>query len=166
MEELLKQLNSLLESMETGIREKKYPETVRLYVQQLGRRMKEFMTAVEVSVRENTIQTPISPSSRSALFNLRKAYYATLSRLVKEKGLNREKSLEEWRSAVSRIIEEYEKRGLSETPSKIIVTYEVKEEGGMRYLSLKEARIFYFELEGILKLDLAATHASASATSP
>ncbi|MEM4411572.1 MAG: hypothetical protein QXO66_01860, partial [Thermofilum sp.] len=142
MEELLKQLNSLLESMETGIREKKYPETVRLYVQQLGRRMKEFMTAVEVSVRENTIQTPISPSSRSALFNLRKAYYATLSRLVKEKGLNREKSLEEWRSAVSRIIEEYEKRGLSETPSKIIVTYEVKEEGGVRYLSLKEARIF------------------------
>lgn len=162
MEELLRQLNSLLESMESGIREKKFPEAVRLYVQQLGRRMREFMTAVEVSIRENTIQTPISPSSRSALFNLRKAYYATLSRLVKEKGLSREKSLEEWRRAVSRIIEEYEKRGLSETPSKIIVTYEVREEGGVRYLALKEARIFYFELEGILRLDLAATRPQVS----
>lgn len=157
MEELLKQLTSLLDSMEAGIKEKRFPEAVRLYVQQLGRRIREFMTAVEVSVRENTIQTPISPSSRSALYNLRKAYYATLSRLVKETGVDRERSLEEWRKAVSRIIEEYERRGLSETPSKIVVTYEVKEEGGSKYLSLKEARIFYFELEGIIRLDLAGT---------
>lgn len=164
----MNQLNSLLESMEAGIKEKRFPETIRLYVQQLGRRMREFMTAVEVSVRENTLQTPISPSSRSALYNLRKAYYATLSRLVKEKGLNRERSLEEWRKAVSRIIEEYERRGLSETPSKIVIAYEIKEEEGVRYLSFKEARIFYFELEGIVRLDLAIPQLQASTptTSP
>jgi len=155
MEELLKQLESVLEAMEAGIREKKFPETVRLYVQQLERRMREMMTAVEVTVRENTIQTPISPSSRSALYNLRKAYYATLSRLVKEAGVNRDKSLEEWRKVASRIIREYEERGLSETPSKIILTYEVREEGGTKYLAFREARILYFELEGILKIDLA-----------
>jgi hypothetical protein len=155
LEDLLKQLNVVLDAIETGIREKKFPETIRLYVQQLDRRIREFLTAVEVSVQENTIQTPISPSSRSALYNLRKAYYATLSRLVKEAKVDKNRSLEEWKKAVSKIIEEYDRRGLSETPSKIILSYEIREEeGGTKYIAFKDARIFYFELEGILRVEL------------
>jgi len=122
-------------------------------MQQLDRRIREFLTAVEVSVQENTIQTPISPSSRSALYNLRKAYYATLSRLVKEAKVDKNRSLEEWKKAVSKIIEEYDRRGLSETPSKIILSYEIREEG-TKYIAFKDARIFYFELEGILRVEL------------
>uniref|UniRef100_A0A7C4FDR5 DUF2258 domain-containing protein n=1 Tax=Thermofilum pendens TaxID=2269 RepID=A0A7C4FDR5_THEPE len=166
MEDLLKQLNVVLDAIETGIKEKKFPETIRLYVQQLDRRIREFLTAVEVSVQENTIQTPISPSSRSALYNLRKAYYATLSRLVKEARVDKNRSLEEWRRAVSRIIEEYDRRGLSETPSKIILSYEIKDEGGVRYIALKEVRIFYFELEGILKVDVSSSEAPAQPGQP
>lgn len=153
MEDLLKQLNVVLDAIETGMREKKFPEPIGLYVQQLDRRIREFLTAVEVSVQENTIQTPISPSSRSALYNLRKAYYATLSRLVKEAKVDKNRSLEEWKKAVSKIIEEYDRRGLSETPSKIILSYEIREEG-TKYIAFKDARIFYFELEGILRVEL------------
>jgi len=166
LEDLLKQLSVVLNAIETGIREKRFPETIRLYVQQLDRRIREFLTAVEVSIQENTIQTPISPSSRSALYNLRKAYYATLSRLVKEAKVDRNRSLEEWKRAVSRIIEEYDRRGLSETPSKIILSYEIREEGGTRYIALREARIFYFELEGILKVDVSPSELSAQPSQP
>ena len=161
MEDLLKQLNVVLDAIETGIREKKFPETIRLYVQQLDRRIREFLTAVEVSVQENTIQTPISPSSRSALYNLRKAYYATLSRLVKEAKVDKNRSLEEWKKAVSKIIEEYDRRGLSETPSKIILSYEIREEGGTKYIAFKDARIFYFELDGILRVEVSPTSSQA-----
>jgi len=85
---------------------------------------------------------------------LRKAFYAILTKEVKQSGVNKDKSLEEWRRAASKIIETYEKSGLTETPSKIVLSYEIKEEGGVKYISFKNAKIFYFELEGILPVDL------------
>ncbi|MCC5997646.1 MAG: hypothetical protein LM573_01070 [Thermofilum sp.] len=154
MEALVKNVQEILASIESGIKEKKFPEQMRIYIEQLGRNLRQFLETIEIATQLNTIQTPISPSSRSAVYNLRKAFYAILTKEIKQSGVNKDKSMEEWRKAVSKIIETYEKSGLTETPSKIVLSYEIKEEGGVKYISFKNAKIFYFELEGILPVDL------------
>ncbi|ABL77492.1 hypothetical protein [Thermofilum pendens] len=154
MEELVKSVKETLNMIDAGIRDKKFPEQMRIYIEQLGRNLRHFIEVIEVTGRENTIQSPISPSSRSAMFNLRKAFYATLSREIKQNKVDKERSLEEWRKVASRIIETFEKRGLTEAPSKIILTYEIKEEDGKRYIAFRDARILYFGLEGILSVSL------------
>ncbi|MCC6002897.1 MAG: hypothetical protein LM590_00945 [Thermofilum sp.] len=156
LEDLVKGVQEILKTIEGGIKEKKFPEQMRIYIEQLGRNLRHFLDVVETAAQANTIQTPISPSSRSAMYNLRKAFYAILSREIKQSGVSKDKSLEEWRRTAAKIIETYERSGLTETPSKVILTYEIKEEGGSRYISFRNARIFYFELEGILSVDLAS----------
>ncbi len=155
MEDLVKSVDQVLRLVEEGIKEGKFPEAMRTYIEQLGRNLRLFLDVVEISALENTIQSPISPSSRGAMFNLRKAFYATLTRLVKEQGVDRNKSLEEWKKVASRLIEEIEKRGITEAPCKIFLTYTIASDGQSKYISFKDARIFYFDLEGIVRIDLA-----------
>ncbi|QOJ78526.1 hypothetical protein IG193_07155 [Infirmifilum lucidum] len=155
MEDLVKSVDQVLRLVEEGIKERRFPEAMRTYVEQLGRNLRLFLDVVEISALENTIQSPISPSSRGAMFNLRKAFYATLTRLVKEQGVDRNRSLEEWKKAASRLIEEIEKRGITEAPCKIFLTYTVMSDGQSKYISFKDARVFYFDLEGIVRIDLA-----------
>jgi len=154
MEDLVSNVNLVLKLIEEGIKERKFPEAMRTYIEQLGRNLRQFLDVVEVSALVNTIQSPISPSSRGAMFNLRKAFYATLSRLAKEQGVDRSKSLEEWRKVARKLIEEIERRGITEAPCKILLTYEVASDGQSKYISFKDARILYFDLEGIIKVDL------------
>ncbi|MGB9708911.1 MAG: hypothetical protein ACPLRJ_00365 [Infirmifilum uzonense] len=154
MEELVKSIDQILKMIDQSINEKKIPETMRTYVEQLERNMRLFLDVAEISVQENTIQSPISPSSRGAMFNLRKAFYATLTRLAREQGVDRNRSLEEWRRVAGVLIEETRKRGIIEAPCKIVLTYNIVSDSKSKYISFKSARIFYFELEDIIKLDL------------
>ncbi|MGC9146391.1 MAG: hypothetical protein ACP5GL_01045 [Infirmifilum sp.] len=154
MEELVKSIDQILKMIDQSINEKKIPETMRTYVEQLERNMRLFLDVAEISVQENTIQSPISPSSRGAMFNLRKAFYATLTRLAREQGVDRNRSLEEWRRVAGVLIEETRKRGIIEAPCKIVLTYSIVSDSKSKYISFKSARIFYFELEDIIKLDL------------
>ncbi|MEZ0346692.1 MAG: hypothetical protein ABWK01_09090 [Infirmifilum sp.] len=154
MEELVKNVDQILKLVEDSIKERKIPETMRTYVEQLGRNLRLFLDVAEISVQQNTIQSPISPSSRGAMFNLRKAFYATLSRMVKEQGVDKNRSLEEWRRTAGILIEETRRRGITEAPCKIVLTYEISSDSQSKYISFKDARIFYFELEDIIHVDL------------
>lgn len=154
VENLVKSVDQALKTIESVISEKRVPETMRTYVEQLERNLRLFLDVAEISIQQNTIQSPISPSSRGAMFNLRKAFYATLSRLVKEQGVDRNKSLDEWRRVARALIEETQRRGITEAPCKIILTYEVVTDSQAKYIAFKDARIFYFELEDIIKLEL------------
>ncbi|HDI31552.1 MAG TPA: hypothetical protein ENF80_01925, partial [Thermofilum sp.] len=141
MEELKVTFNKCLEEIETGIKEGKLPEAVRIYIERLGRSIRETLSVIDTVMRENTIQTGISPSSRSAIYNLRRAFYATLSRLSEERGVDKEKSVEEWKKAVSKMIDFINKEGISEAPMKIVLTYDINEENDKKYIRPKEAEI-------------------------
>ena len=84
MEALTKNVQEILASIETGIKERKFPEQTRIYIEQLGRNLRHFLETVEIAAQANTIKTPISPSSRSAMYNLRKAFYAILTKEIKQ----------------------------------------------------------------------------------
>lgn len=154
MESIVEQMKQLLSVIEEGIKEQKFPETSRIYIQQFGRQIRETLSVIEVILKENTLQTGISPSSRSAMYNLRRAFYATLFRLSKEEGIDRPKSQEEWKKAASKLIETFEKTGISEAPCKVVLTYEIAEEDGVKYIRFKDASILYFELEGVIRVDI------------
>jgi len=152
MEELFNLMSKCVETIEKGIKEKAFPEVARIYIERLGRSVRETEGVLKLVLMENTIQTPISPSSRSAIYNLRRAYYAVLSRMEKEKGVDRARSTELWRAAVNKLIEYINAEGISEAPMKIVVTYDIEEEDGKKVLKLKKAAILYFELEGVKEL--------------
>ena len=154
MENIIEQMKQLLNLIEEGIREQKFPETSRIYIQQFGRQIKATLDLIEVILGENTLQTGISPSSRSAMYNLRRAFYATLSRLVKEQNVDRAKSQEEWKKTATKLIETFEQKGISEAPCKIVLTYEIVEENGVKYIKFKEATIIYFEVEGVISIKI------------
>ncbi len=152
--EVLESLRGTLERIREVLREGQVPEVTRSYIEHLGRSIATTINVLEMVARENTIQSPLSPSARGAMYNLRRAFYATLSRLVKESGVDRERSVESWKAAASKIVDFINEAGISEAPTKIVVTYEVAEEGGVKYLKLNRAEILYFELEGVKTLDL------------
>ncbi|RLE84750.1 MAG: hypothetical protein DRJ41_02575 [Thermoprotei archaeon] len=149
MEELTKILRQCLDEIDAGIKEGKFPEVARIYVERLGRSIRNTLSVIETVLKENTIQTGISPSSRSAIYNLRRAFYANLSRLVEEEGVDKDRSTEEWKSAVSKMIEFINKEGISETPMKIVLTYSIAEEGDKKFVRPEKAEILFFELEGV-----------------
>lgn len=152
MEDLKEVFGKCLEEIETGIREGRIPEAVRIYVERLGRSIRETLSVIETVMRENTIQTGISPSSRSAIYNLRRAFYATLSRLSEEKGVDKDRSVEEWKNAVSRMIDFINKEGINEAPMKIVLTYSIASDGDKKYVRPEKAEILFFELEGVKSL--------------
>jgi len=152
--QLIEAMRQLLHAIEEGLRGEKFPETSRVYIQQLGRQIRETLEAVDAVLRENTVQTGIAPSSRSAMYHLRRAFYATLSRLAKEQGVDRGLSQAEWRRAAGRLIRAFEEHGISEAPCKVVLAYEVAERGGKRYMRFTDAKILYFELEGVVPVSL------------
>lgn len=152
--QLIEAMRQLLDAIEQGIREEKFPETSRIYIQQLGRQIRETLEVVEAVLRENTIQTSIAPSSRSAMYHLRRAFYATLSRLAREQGVDRGLSQAEWRRAAGRLIRAFEENGIIEAPCKIVLTYEVAERNGKKYMRFTDAKILFFELEGVIRVPL------------
>ncbi len=154
MEEVITQMEDLLKGIEEGIKEGKFPEISRIYIEHLGRNIRTTLRVLRAVTRENTIQTGISPSSRSAMYNLRRAFYAVIGRLAKEQGVDKNRSAQEWRKAASKLIEEIGKAGISEAPMKIVLSYDIIEEDGVKYMKLEKAEILYFELEGLLEINL------------
>jgi len=152
MEELKEVFRKCLEEIDSGIKESKFPEVARIYIERLGRSIRDTLSVIDTVMKENTIQTGISPSSRSAIYNLRRAFYATLSRLSEEKGIDKDRSTEEWKNAVSKMIEFINKEGISEAPMKIVLTYDIAEENGKKYVKPERAEILFFELEGVKTL--------------
>jgi len=108
---------------------------------------------LETVTKENTIQTGISSSSRGAVYNLRRAFYATISRLEREEDIDRNRSIDEWRSFVSKLIGFINEHGISEAPMKIVLSYNIVTDNGVKYLRIEKAEILYFELEGVKELE-------------
>lgn len=154
MESLVEKLKECRELMARGIKEGAFPEVSRMYIERLGRSIDETLNVLGVVLRENTIQTPISPSSRSAMYNLRRAFYAVLSRLQKERGVDRNLSTSSWKEAAGKIIDFINQVGISEAPIKIVLTYSIADAGGKKFMKLEKAEIFYYQLEGIRELEL------------
>ncbi len=149
MEDILKALNDIVKSIEKGIEEGTVPEGSRMYLQRLVRGIRDTIRVIDIVGRENTIQTPISPSARSAMYNLRRAFYAVVGRLSKEEGVDKDKSVAEWKNIAAKLVDFLNKAGISEAPTKIVLSYMIKEEDGVKYLKFDKAEILYFELEGI-----------------
>ena len=59
METLVKNVQEILASIESGIKEKKFPEQIRIYIEQLGRNLRQFLETIEIATQLNTIQTPL-----------------------------------------------------------------------------------------------------------
>lgn len=154
LEQVVDNLKGLLSMIETGLREGSFPEVSRSYVERLGRSIRDTLNVLEIVGKPYTIQSPLSASGRGAMYNLRKAFYATLSRLAKEEGVDRDRSVEEWRKAARRIIDFMNEEGITESPSKIVLSYEIAEEEGKKYVKPKSAQILFFELEGVKELPL------------
>ncbi len=154
MEDILKSLNEIIKNIEAGIEQGTVPEGSRMYLQRLVRGIRDTIRVLDIVGRENTIQTPISPSARSAMYNLRRAFYAVVGRLSKEKGIDKEKSTAEWKDVATKLVDFLNKAGISEAPTKIVLSYNIVEENGVKYLKFDKAEILYFELEGIKELKL------------
>jgi len=103
----------------------------------------------------SAVQSGIAASGRGAIYQLRRAFYARLSRLVKEEGVNKERSVEEWRKTAGTLIDFMNEKGLDKVPCKVVLSYEVAEENGVKYLRFTRARIYYFGIEGVETLDFA-----------
>jgi len=153
VENILKSLNELVNSIEAGIREGTVPEVSRIYLQRLVRSIRDTINVIEIVGKPNTIQSPISPTARSAMYNLRRAFYAVVGRLAKEQGVDKARSTEEWKSIASRLVDFLNQAGISEAPTKIVVSYKIAEEDGKKYLKFDRAEILYFELEGVKELE-------------
>jgi len=154
IEDVIKTLEKALEEIETGIAEKSFPEVYRSYVQGLGRSIRETLKVLKIMAEPDAIQTPLSASGRGAMYNLRRAFYARLSRLTKEENVDKDRSTSEWRNAAQKLIEYMNSEGLSETPCKIVLKYEIVEENETKYLKPVKATVLYFELEGIKEVTL------------
>jgi len=154
IEDVIKILEKALKEIETGISEKTFPEVYRSYVQGLGRNIRETFKVLKIMAEPDTIQTPLSASGRGAMYNLRKAFYARLSRLSKEENVDRDRSTSEWRNAAQKLIEYMNNEGISETPCKIVLKYEIVEQDQIKYLKPVKATVLYFELEGIKEVPL------------
>lgn len=152
MEELFNLFNKCLEAINNGLKTGAFPETSRQYIQRLGRSIEETLKVLDIVTEENTIQTGISSSSRGAVYNLRRAFYATLSRLEKEKGIDRQKSIEVWKSFVGKLIDFINNKGISEAPMKIVMSFNIVSEDGIKYINIEKAEILFFELEGVEEL--------------
>jgi len=154
MTDILESLNEIIKTIENGIKEGTVPEGSRMYLQRLMRSIQDTIKVIEIVKQEKTIQSPISPSARSAMYNLRKAFYAVLGRLSKEKGVDKEKSISEWKNAAGKLVEFLNASGISEAPTKIVLFYNIIEEDGLKYLKFEKAEVLYFELEGVKDLKL------------
>jgi len=153
LEELLESFNKCLTIIKEGLEKGSFPEVSRQYIQRLGRSIEETIKVLETVTKENTIQTGISSSSRGAVYNLRRAFYATISRLEKEEDIDRNRSIDEWRSFISKLIGFINEHGISEAPMKIVLSYNIVTDNGVKYLRIERAEILYFELEGVKELE-------------
>ncbi len=118
------------------------------------RLIEENIKELEAIPKDKIIETRIAPTARGAMFTLRKAFYAVLGRLRKEKGVDRDLSIKEWKKTASYLIDYINKKGLTDIPMKIILQYEIDESQGKRIMRLSKAWLIYFEVEGIDKVDL------------
>lgn len=118
------------------------------------RLIEENIKELEAIPKDKIIETRIAPTARGAMFTLRKAFYAVLGRLRKEKGVDRDLSIQEWKKTASYLIDYINKKGLTDIPMKIILQYEIDESQGKKIMRLSKAWLIYFEVEGIDKVDL------------
>ena len=113
--------------------------------------MRRFLNAIQ---GENVINIRISTTARSAMYRLKRGVWALFSRLKKEKpNFDLDKSKENWANIASKIIEETNKKGLTDHPTKIILLYDLVEEDGKLVFKPKEARLLYFEPAGHLTIE-------------
>ena len=109
--------------------------------------LQELRELVSVAQEENVINIRISTTARGAIFRLKRGVWATLSKLHKthKENFDLEKSKANWGRMASLIIRKINEVGLSEYPTKIILTYDVTEEDGKLVFRPKAARILAFE---------------------
>ena len=149
LEEVLNSLKEIASKIDEGLEKGTFPEVTRSYIERVGRSIKETLNLIDLLGRENTVQSPVSASGRSAMYNLRRAFYTVLGRLVREEGVNRTRSVEEWKKAAQKLIEFINNLGIRESPTKIVLTYEIAQEGEIKYWKPISADVFCFELESI-----------------
>ncbi len=152
VDEVVESLKEALSMIEKGLKEGSLPKATCGYLETLGRRIRDTLAVIELVGREDTIQSPLSSSGRGAMYNLRRAFYAVISRLEKEENVDRDRGVEEWRKAAGKIIDAINSAGISEAPTKIVLTYRIAEDGDVKYWKPESAEIMYFELEGILRI--------------
>ena len=98
---------------------------------------------------ERIIQSRISPSGRGALYQLRKAFYATLG-----KKYDKELSINEWKKVAGKLVKFIGDKGLQDIPTKIILEYNIEESNDRKYIKFSRGWVIYFQVEDIEKLDL------------
>ncbi|MEM2282346.1 MAG: hypothetical protein QXH26_02210 [Candidatus Hadarchaeales archaeon] len=77
----------------------------------------------------------ISPTGKGAIFRLKRWFYASVYSSTPTEA--REASLTAWKELVSKLIEELNKRGATELPARLSLSYELGPKGEFVPLSLK-----------------------------
>ncbi len=152
LEEIMNSLKEIANKIDEGLEKGTFPEVTRSYLERVGRSIKETLNLINLLGRENTVQSPVSASGRGAMYNLRRAFYTVLGRLVREEGVDRARSVEEWKKTAQKLIDFINNLGIRESPTKIVLTYEIAQEGEVKYWKPISADVFCFELESIREI--------------
>ena len=111
--------------------------------ERLLQELKNFMQAAQ---GENVFNIRISTTLRGAIFRLKRGVYALFNKTRKEHpNFDMNESKKNWGAIASKIVEEANKRGVSNYPAKIIMSYDFVEKDGKLVFVPKEARIVIFE---------------------
>ena len=114
--------------------------------------MRTFLNAIR---GKNVLNIRISTTAKGAMFRLKRGVWGLFSRLKKQyPNFDIEKSKANWAEIAKRIIDETNKRGLTDFPTKIILLYDLIEEDGKVVFKPKEARLLYFEPAGHVSIEM------------
>ena len=75
---------------------------------------------------ENQIVTRLCPTGRGAIFRLKRAVWATISRLKREQGLDADASGDNWREFARALVNKLNELGVSTYPTRIILYYRIE----------------------------------------
>ncbi len=142
----IKELEAEIEKLrEAGVRRKEK--------EKLLQQLKEWISA---SREANVINIRIATTARGAIYRLKRGVWATLNKLQKtyKEQFDFERSKNNWGRIATLIVKKVNEAGLSEYPTKIIMTYDILQENGKYIFRPKEARILVFEPAGHLMVTM------------
>ncbi|MHA1609211.1 MAG: hypothetical protein ACTSUJ_04310 [Candidatus Njordarchaeales archaeon] len=114
--------------------------------------LKELRELVSATREANVINIRIATTARGAIFRLKRGVWALMGQLKKQykEKFDLETSKSNWAKMASLIIRKINEAGLTDYPTKIIMTYDVIEQDEKVIFKPKEARILTFEPAGHL----------------
>ncbi|MHA1616978.1 MAG: hypothetical protein ACTSX9_06725 [Candidatus Njordarchaeales archaeon] len=114
--------------------------------------LQELRELVSATREANVINIRIATTARGAIFRLKRGVWALMGQLKKQyqDRFDLETSKNNWAKMASLIIRKINEAGLTEYPTKIVMTYEVVEQDGKVIFKPKTARILTFEPAGHL----------------